>query len=284
MRANPFRLFHVDNLVLPCMVITLMSFSLVAGCTPDATPFPVDLPTTTSSTPPPGSTSTVRYALAENTNGLVNDLALIQAAAQVEQLTEPINSDDLGSRYDMVVTYGDLQGGTRSPSEHHISLIINPATAPLDNPVLRNILRRSLEPQAIVTALEIPGMTANILESSAPTALRTELANEGWPDGLSLTLAYDHTPGVAHITQQLKEAGIQARLLPLTADEIMIAFDEGRIQAAIIAWKTIEEQQGWISHFGDGNVIDLYTVPISYIGAAGIRIEFTPGGWPIPTQ
>jgi hypothetical protein len=255
----------------------------IVGCTPDATPFPVDIPTI-SSTPLPGSQSTLRYALAANTENLVSDLAVMQAAAQVEQLTEPINTDDLGSRYDLVVAYGDLAEGIHSPIVHHIALILNPSIAPLDNAILINILRRSLNPQNIVTALEMAGAEANVFESASPMTLRTELANAGWPDGLSLILAYAYTPGIANVSEQLQQVGIKAQLLALTENEIGVAFEEGRIQAALMVWKTPEERQDWVSRFGSDNVIDLYSVPISYLAISGLKVEFTASGWPIPAK
>ncbi len=269
--------------VSPVLSIIAVVFCLcVVSCTPDATPFPVDIPTVNNNTPPPGSQSTLRYALAANTEGSISDLALIQAAAQVEQLTEPINTDDLGSRYDLVVAYGDIPDGTRSPTVPHIALVINPLIAPLDNTVLRNIVRRSLNPQAIVAALELPGAEAATLESSPSSILRAELANAGWPDGLSLILAYAYTPGVVNVTEQLQLTGIRAQLLALTESELVSAFEEDRIQAALISWKTPEEREDWVSRFGSDNVLDLYSVPISYLAVSGLEVEFTPGGWPIP--
>jgi hypothetical protein len=255
----------------------------IVGCTPDATPFPVDIPTI-SSTPPAGSQSTLRYALSANTENLVSDLAVIQAAAQVEQLTEPINNGDLGNRYDLVAAYGDLAEGTRSPIVHHITLILNPVIAPLDNAILINILRRSLNSQDIVTTLKMAGAEPNVLESSPTAIMRTELANAGWPDGLSLILAYAYTPGVVNVAEQLQRAGIRAHLLTLTEKEIRIAFEEGRIQAALMVWKTPEEREDWVSRFGSDNVIDLYSIPISYLAISGLKVEFTASGWPIPAK
>src|SRR5262245_16264955 len=90
-----------------CCVLGVL---LVAACGPEATPYPVDIPSATTSTPQTSDTSTIRYALAANTNGLVSDLSLIQASAQIEQLTEAVNPADLGNRYDLVAAYGDLPG------------------------------------------------------------------------------------------------------------------------------------------------------------------------------
>jgi hypothetical protein len=263
--------------------ITFLICLWLVSCTPEATPFPVDIPTI-SSTSAPNSQSTLRYALAANTENLVSDLAVIQAEAQIEQLTAPINNDDLGSHYDLATAYGDLEGGTRSPIVNHIALVLNPSIAPLDNKILINILRRSLDTKAIVTALDISGVEANAFDPLSPLMLRTELANAGWPDGLKLILAYAYTPGAATVAEHLGLAGIQAQLLALTEQEVITAFTVGRIQAGLISWKTAEERENWVSKFGDENVLDLYSVPISYIAVSGLDVEFTPSGWPIPAR
>ena len=244
----------------------------------------MDIPTIDNATPLPGDAPTIRYALAANTVGFVSDLSLIQASAQVEQLTEPIDANDLGNRYDLLAAYGDLPAGIRSPVTPHVALVVNPATHPLDDPFLMNIFYRSLNPQAIIDTLAIPGTVADTREASTPTTLRTELANAGWPDGLSLSMAFADTPGAPQIITQLQAAGIQARLSPMGESEIRKAFDEGYIQAALIAWKSPEERTEWVDRFGDVNVIDLYSIPISYIAVPELRITFTPGGWPLPSR
>ena len=263
--------------------ITFLICLWLVSCTPEATPFPVDIPTI-GSTSAPNSQFTVRYALAANTENLVSDLAVIQAETQVEQLTEPVNNDDLGNRYDLVAAYGDLVDGTRSPIVHHIALVINPSIPPLDNTILIDILRRSLDTQAIVNAVDISGAEANVFDSSSPVILRTELANAGWPDGLKLILAYAYTPGAATVAEYLGLAGIHAQLLALTENEVIMTFAEDRIQAALITWKTAEERESWVSQFRSENVIDLYSIPISYVVVSGLNVEFTTSGWPIPAK
>jgi hypothetical protein len=266
------------------LVIFAIGVSWIAACTPEATPFPVDIPTPSQATLPAGSTSTIRYALAANTEDYIGELSLIQDTAQVEQLTEPIDASDLGSRYDIVAAYGDLPDGLRSPVTPHIAFVMNPAASPLDTPFLLNIVSNSLNPQAIVDLLAIPGTVADTRDSSFPPALRTELANAGWPDGLSLSMAYSNPPGALEIADYLEEAGIQARLLSISEDEMSGAFDEGLIQVALIAWETPEERKEWVDRFGVANVIDLYAVPISYLAIPGMQITFTPGGWPLPNN
>jgi hypothetical protein len=195
-----------------------------------------------------------------------------------------VNPADLGKRYDLVAAYGDLPGGTHAPVTPHVAVVINPTASPLSDPSLLNLLRHSLNPQSIVDSLAIAGAVSDTVEFSPPIAIRTELANAGWPDGLVLSIAYAAAPGAPEIAEQLVSVGINSRLSVITKDDLNTAFDGGIIQAAFITWETPDERQAWVSRFGDANVIDLYTVPISYLAVRDLTITFTPGGWPIPAS
>src|SRR5512145_2156078 len=148
-------------------LLAITIFLGLTACEPEPTPFPVDVPLAETAvlTPPPAVTleatsaapGVVRYALAANTTGLVADLPLLAASAQVETLTEPVNPADLGLRYDLIAAYGDLPGSARSPVMPHVALIINPAAPPLDNPELVAVIRRSLNPNEMLETLNLPG-------------------------------------------------------------------------------------------------------------------------------
>ena len=253
---------------------------MLVACEPQATPFPASIPTATIALPAVSITP-IRYAVAANTQGLIPHLELIQNAAQVEQLSEPDNPDDLGKRYDIVVAYGDMEEGITSPVKPHIALVLNSDIPPLNNPTLLSVLRRAINPQAIVTALNIPGVVPEIVEAGEPNKLRVELANAGWPDGFSLKMAYAYTPGFAELTEELHAAGIEVDALAMTQEDIGKAFEEKRIQMALIAWVTAEERQVWMVSFGEGNVMDLYSVPISYRAIPELKVTFTADGWPV---
>jgi hypothetical protein len=105
-----------------------LTLFLLAACQPEPTPFPVDVPSPYAATSVPTTTGSpsVRYALAANTEGFAADLELIEAVAQVEQLTHAPRLEDLGNRFDILAAYADLPGGTRSPVVPHVSLVVNP--------------------------------------------------------------------------------------------------------------------------------------------------------------
>lgn len=269
---------------LLCLII------LLAACGPEATPFPVDLPTPDTAmsaslgTPEaaPGvnaAPGVIRYALAANIAGLVDDLSLIEQTARVETLAAPVNPDDLGSRYDIIAAYGDLPGGQRSPIEHHVALVLNPALSPTNDADIAGILRRAINPQAILPAMTIPGAMPELLESDSPTTLRVELANAGWPDGFDLNLVYDDAPGVEAVIAALQSISIV--VYARQADDALAAFETNQANLALITWSTPEERATWEKREGDANVIPLYTLPISYLAVEGLTITFTPSGWPV---
>lgn len=255
----------------------------LAACGPEVTPFPASLPTE-AATLTPGGVQAVRYALAANAEGLVADIDLIQASAQIEQLHEAVHPDDLGIRYDMVAVYGDLPGGTRSPVTLHVVLVMNADVPPLDNPVLLDALRKSVNPGAAAEALSIPGLTAETVDHDEARDLRVQLANAGWPDGFGLQMGAAGVPGVGALIGQWQAAGIAVQTQPMSEAEIKAGFESGRIQAALTAWTSEEERAGWGQRMGSENVLDLYSVPISYRAVDGLKISFTPGGWPIGTR
>jgi hypothetical protein len=259
----------------------LLLAALFAACAPTPTPFPVDIPQAATATLTPNAAQPIRYVLAANTDGFVADLALIQSSAKVEQLSDPINPSDLGSRYDLVAAYGDWSGWTRAPAPLHVSLLLNASIAPLNDGLVANIVRHCIDPQAVLAALNIPGAAANAAETSAPAALKTELANQGYPDGFELTLAYAYTPGVTQIADQLRRVNIDTAPDLMSDNEVQAALDAKWLNLALIAWITSEQRQVWVSRVGEANVIDLYTLPVSYLALPELNITFTPGGFPL---
>lgn len=266
---------------------------LLAGCGPQPTPFPVDIPAEETQPPAPTEAAPaavepslppgiIRYALAANTAGLVADLPLIEASTQVEQLADPPHPDDLGRRYDILAAFGDLPGGQRSPILQHVALLINPAAVQQEE--LAAVLRHSLDPADVLAALAAPGTAAEPLAIPSVTARRVELANAGWPDGINLNLAYTFAPGAAQAAAALQAARIGTQPAQMTAEALNSALETGQIHLALIVWKTPDERAAWAERAGAANLVDLYTVPIGYQAAPGLNITFTPSGWPIANR
>jgi hypothetical protein len=269
-------------------VLCVLAVSFLISCQPTPTPLPVDIPPQDTETlaPDAATAQPLRYALDMNTAGLITEgeLAQIRASAQVDVLTTPINAADLGVRYDLMAGYGDLPGGTRSPVIIHVALIVQPTRPPLDNPAIASVLRHSINPQSLVADLQIPGVEASPDESAPASQIRLELANAGWPDGFNLALAQVALPGAKAIIDQLATAGMTGGAPLMAETDIQTAFTSAKLDAAVIGWRTPEERQSWAALVGENNVIDLYSIPISYLAVDGLNITFSEEGWPLIHQ
>lgn len=174
---------------------------LACACEPEATPLPVNLPTREPPTLAPTEPGLLRYALAPETLPYLSeqDRTAISADAEIVELDTAPNPDDLGTRYDIVVTLGVLPDAETAPSPLTLSLIVNTTLPPLDNPSLTEIVRTV------------------ILSAADQTELRRDLANAGYPDGFDLTLAA-FAPGADSLAALLDSVNIQIRIIN-TANE-----------------------------------------------------------------
>jgi hypothetical protein len=258
--------------------------ALLAACKPEATPFPVDLPTRTpaGTSLPPASTSAapgaIRYAIIGDEHTPGTDLDALRASAQVEFISPPLNPVDLGTRFDIIAGYGDLPGGTRSPVLTHVALLIR-AVPPLDNPQIADILRRAIDTAVVTGAISIAGATAEPGQTAATSTLRAELANAGWPDGFDLALADTGVPGAAVLTGQLSGIGINLHLRPMSATDALAS--GAGTPLALVGWHTAEERAVWTK---EGTLLDIYQLPVSYLAVDSLKITFTPNGWPLTAR
>ncbi len=266
------------------MIYYTLAFSLIlvllTGCEASATPFPVNsiiaesTPGVDATTPTPSTT--VRYALAANTQGMIAEFDLLSAVAQVEALTEPVNPNDLGTDYDVIAAFGRWPGASLSPISPQVTLIINTSLPPLDNPMLTGVIQQAFDPQPMIEALEIPGAEAAQIQTTSPRDLRIRLANAGWPDGFDLTIARSLTPALPQINQQLTQVGITLRELSYTTPY-------PNTHLLLVLWSTDAERAAWSAAFdGKAVLLDLFKLPISYWAVSGLQITFTSGGWPVP--
>lgn len=257
---------------------------VLVACSPEPTPFPVDIVPEVTETPLPQAVESIRYALAANTTDAVADLALLQESAAIEFLAETIQPQDLGTRYDLVAAYGDFPESTRGPVTLTVALVLQTQIDPLDDPDIQAVLRRSIDSARLVAGLEAPGAVAQPTESETSSILQAELANAGWPDGFNLTLANAYAPSSALIAEQLGVLRIRLHTFSMSAFEAQTMLSAQDAELALITWTTPEEREAWAAEFGAENVIDLFTVPISYRAVPGLNITFTPGGWPLPSR
>lgn len=284
-------------------LIALFLLLCLSACGPQATPFPVNL--SASMTSDAGSMGgnggleaaevngeseisevafvPIRYALADNTRNVPIDYATLGTALQIVQLDAPADAATVGSMYDIIVAYGDLPGGTRSPTMHHMMLVINPALI-INEPAVLEVLRHIVNPAAITAVLNAPGTEPAAFPSITASAARLELANAGRPDGIDLLVGYSGMPGGLIASEQLRAAGFNVRLLLLEVDQLADALREGQLHVALIHWTQPEEHAAWVAQFGEANVIELFTLPISYLAVPEIQVTFNREGWPVVSR
>lgn len=268
------------------LAFVLLCVLMLVACEEQATPFPVDLPSTPTPTPPPEALPPLRYALAPAVGDRVPDWPLLQNSYQMIALDTPVNPADLGTVYDLVVTYGTPPSAewTQTTLTPRVSLVIHSQIPPFDDPNLRALLVQSLDTQPIIAALNIPGAEAQPVTPLDVNVIRTRLANDGLPDGVAFVLGETFVPGAAIVADQMRSANFEALVLSLTPDDLRTAFEDGRVQAALIAWTVETERARWVTQFGDDAVLDLYTTPLSYRALPELTITFTPAGWPLPQR
>lgn len=220
----------------------------------------------------------LRIAIGADTIDYVEPLAALRAIALVEILD---TGTDI-STYDLVFAYGDREEWQRTRVEHTVSLIVNPQVAPLDDDGVAAVLRQSLNVQALSNATGVSGVQPQIVASQPPNALRTTLANLGYPDGFPLTVAHTPFHAVNEAQAQLAALNLELRIEAVTVDAVALALADGQVQLVLAQWWDTAQRAAWVDAVGMENVIDLYRLPIEYLSRDALELDFSPAGWPLP--
>lgn len=257
----------------------IVLFVALTACEPTATPLPVALPLT--ATAPVQETPAQPLRLALGANAAVHAAQIREAAggAEVEVLALPPDPALLGTQYDLIAHYGRYDGWELSPVRVRTALIIGEVS-----PLYAGFLRRSIDTVLLASATGIPGADAITRQRTDPAALRTELANLGQPDGFGVGLGAVGVPGADALTEQLRAINIQVSIRELTAEALRAALAAGDVQIGLTAWTTDEMRAGFVAEFGADHIVELVSLPISYVAVEAITVQFTPDGWPIPER
>ena len=246
---------------------------LLAGCEAQATPIAVI--TTATATPEPTSIPIpdLRYGIAGNIAPYIGDMGTIPF--------EILSADSAITDFDLVVAYGIYDGWQQAPQSHRVSLAINPNLAPLNNQTIRDLIPRLINSQAIVESLNILGAQQTTeLSSESASMIRTTLANSGYPDGFQLTMASENISAVDVLLSQFAFLSMDIRLIELS-DTV---FSDNQAHLLAFMWANDSERAQWVTQVGEDNIIDLWTLPISYLNNGNLTIEFAENGIPIPAQ
>lgn len=226
----------------------------LVACEPEATPLPVNLPTRAVVTDTPAAPQTPRYAIAPDALPYLTaeDRRLISASAEI------VPYEETGD-YALVVSLTPLPDGTQAPDPLHLSLIVNTALPPLDAPQIEQIVRMAVDPQQLAQALGIPPDLAGAAPTLTTQALRSDLANAGYPDGFDLTLAAEIPSIAGNLAAQLAAVGIQARIVP-AGEPAHLTLTTGALSP---------------------QAIPLLYLPVYFRAQEGLTVTFAPSGFPI---
>lgn len=257
------------------LLLLTMSLFLVA-CETQSTPIaavqtPMVTPELIMTIPPQ-----IRYGLYPNVVDFVQDINLLQESA----LVEPMSAESAIGDYDVVVAYGVYDGWQQSPISHHISLIINPNLAPLDNENIRNILRQTFDSRAFLNVLNIVGTLSGTTQAVSPNETKIALANSGFPDGFVLTMAVETIPSLEAIAAQFTQRNIDLHVIENEPNML----NNNRAHLLLILWTQEAQRTIWLEQVGEENILDLFTLPISYIASDNLNLTFTENGFPLPAR
>jgi len=256
---------------------------LLSACEAAATPIarvtatleePAVAQATATQTPLPA----VRYGFLGGAEQFVASSDQILTSAEVV----PAQADI--AAYDILATYGTVPDWQQSPISQHVALVLNPNVVPLTDFNILSLINSALSPRDLLDELQILNVRPANDQSRDALSVRVALANAGYPDGLTLTLAMENLPGAELVMDQLAQANLQTNLVALEPDEAMLTFTENRAHLLLIRWYDDVQRAAWVDMAGTENVLDLYTLPISYLVNGDLAIEFAPDGWPIPAS
>ncbi len=253
----------------------------LAACAPTPTPLPAFIPPTATVPPISPTPAPLRYAIIQASVGMVPDLAALEASGRVILLDTPVEAPDLGQKYDVIAGYGTRENWAVSPTTLHVALIVNTARPPLDQAATSAVVRRAIDPQALITAIGLPGVQPAALQPMSVRDARVTLANAGLPDGFDVRFGAEPIPGAQAVAEAFRAVQIGAVVEPVTADQFRAKLDASAPHLLLVGWTSDADKQAWIARAGETDVIELYTVPISYLAVGGLKISFGPGGFPL---
>lgn len=251
-----------------------IGLALLSGCAPAPTPFPVT--PIVSPTPltdgvaapvaqPAQASQPLRYGVLPNAASSAPLGFLATDGTQVEVVQDIATLDT----YDIVIGYGRYDDWQPVPVALAPVRAVMMPYAPLDNPRVMGVLAAALDVPLMLQTLNISGTEALYRPATPtdPAALRAELANAGYPEGIVLYANLAPLVGVDLLGEQLATANIHIR--PTDAPPAQLHLSIGQF-----------------APLNDERIapLDLYTLPISYRASEGVIVTFTADGWAIAAR
>lgn len=274
--------------MLKFLTVASLFIVLISACSPPPTPLPVDIiftPTPTAEAgafnpEQPAFNASLQIALDANLSESIPaaDLEQLSANGEIHQLNSAITPNHA----DLAIAFGNLPNAAQSPQTYTVSAIVNPRLAPLDDAEIRALLSDSLHPALITEYLAIEGAIIDTAEPPSLIDLRNRYANAGYPDGFDIRVGDISTVGASALQALLARFTIGAHITPITETQ---ALDSDTSHLILFAWSMPEQRAIWENRAGGENIINLFTLPISYFTSANIEVlNYTPLGFPIPTR
>ncbi|MBK8021323.1 MAG: hypothetical protein IPK19_07775 [Chloroflexi bacterium] len=235
---------------------------VLAGCEAKATPLPVALePTTTPS--PTAQVISVRYGLSPEAYAFWS-AEMPAGAAQFDPRVESATA------FDVAVAFGSFPNMSPAPAAIVVKLRLNTSLAPLDDPEIARLVIQAFDPALAAQAVADLGATPPVSTEGGPdpSAIRSALANAGYPDGLPLLIGA-HAPGADRLVRMAQPYGIDLRLQEVADDATASGARHGEIMGRP-AWSE-EQSTGFL---------ELYQVPISVYHRSDLALHFTETGLP----
>ncbi len=249
---------------------------VLAACAPP-TPFPVT-PVATQVTPQAAVTQDVVATIAPVRYGVLPnaaDYAPLEELGRYRTELEVIDGETDVSQYDVLTGFGVYDGWTEAPVRFNVSLIINTQRPPLDVSEIADVARHAVQIDPVLDVLTIPGTEALFTESWDSNRSKEVLANIGYPDGFTIYASATSLPGTDAIMSGFAAANI-------TVQTVQNLSTSPHLQ--VVGWHANAQRSEWEAEFGRANVIDLYSLPISYNTNGDFVTTFTDDGWVIAAR
>jgi hypothetical protein len=260
--------------------VAIVILFIIAGCSPPPTPFPVTPINSQEPTLAPGAATAaqlggalptrepVRYGVLPNAERHAPLETLRRANMQITIL----GAESDATQFDVMTGFGVYDGWVRTDNAPTISLVINPQLEPFNNADLLALVRESV--QIPVVLQDIPETEVRYTPAGDTAKNKTALANLGYPNGITIFGKVDSYPGAREILGSMATTNIN----------VLAAQNATAPHLQVIGWDNATLRETYVSEFGAENVIDLYTLPISYYLNGEFLTAFTDDGWVIVSR
>jgi hypothetical protein len=255
-----------------CLRLVVM-LAFVAACEPQRAPVSGGIVPPTP-TPTPVLETPLRYGLGASLVPFDFASEDIRKIALVDQLTT-----ENAEGYDLLVSLAPQDGWEIAPTPLTLAFVINPTLPPLNNAAIREVVAQSPQASELVNnTMWQPIGTSRLSIADS----RARLLENGFVDGIQLTLAYAIEPGIDALEPQFIAHSIEIQRLPVTSQLLPTLITNQQAHLLWVAYLGAEGQATWAQQVGVENIVPLAQVPLYYLAAPTIEVVgYTDSGLPL---